>query len=56
MTLRRKTIDNSVKNINAANNSPSENSLDHRPKTTTNPIKNEINTFHKTKKNSLKIS
>ena len=39
MTSRKVTFDNSVKFIPSTNNSPSENSHNHKPKTVANPRK-----------------
>ena len=43
MTLRKISNDNSAKYIPPTNCSPSENSLDHKPKTALNPKKQNKN-------------
>ena len=46
MTLRKITVNNTVKIIPSVNSSPSDNSHDYKPKTVSNPIKQK-KTFSK---------
>ena len=54
MTLRKRTIDNSVKNIHSANSSPNQNSHDHKLKTASIPRRRNKK-FSQKNKISLKI-
>ena len=57
MTLRKKTIDNSVKNVRKNKNSPSEISHDQKPKTDSNPRNQRKKFSQKNKKfNKNKIA